>query len=100
MIFGLVLVILTWVAAGYSLKSACAEGRVSKDARPMFMAFFLLTSLSVLELTWILSPEITLLSEYFVTVWFGVESLLVVCVLWLIATLNATKKAIKNRGKK
>lgn len=99
MILGFILIILTLLAAGYSLKSACIVDRISKDARPMFMAFFLLTALAVLEITWILSPEIAFLSNYFVTIWFSVETLFVGCIWWLITLLNPPKKrANKFRG--
>lgn len=52
------------------------------------MAFFLLMSLAVLEITLALSPEVTMLSRYFVTIWVSIEMLLVGGVGWLIVLFN------------
>ena len=88
MILGFILVVITLLVAGYSLKTACIGATILKDARPMFMAFFLLTALAVLEVTWLCSPEVASLSNYFITIWFAVEALLVGCIWWLLRLLN------------
>jgi len=95
MILGFVLVIITLLVAGYSLKTASIVDTILKDARPMRMAFFLLTALAVLEVTWLCSPEVALLSNYFITIWFAVEALLVGCIWWLIHLLNQLNFAIQ-----
>ena len=88
MILGFILVVITLLVAGYSLKTAYIGTTILKDARPMFMAFFLLTALAVLEVTWLCSPEVESLSNYFITIWFAVEALLVGCIWWLLRLLN------------
>ena len=45
--------------------------------RPLLVVFFLLMVLTVLEVTLVLSPEVTMLSRYFVTIWVSIEMLLV-----------------------
>ena len=61
------------------------------------MAFFLLMSLTVLEITLALSPEVTVLSRYFVTVWVSIEMLLVGCVGWLIILFAVPRGTARNK---
>ena len=56
------------------------------------MAFFLLMSLTVLEITLALSPEVTMLSRYFVTILISIEMLLVGCVGWLIVLFSLPRQ--------
>lgn len=88
---GVLLISLTVCAAWYALVSAASNKL--PDARPLIMAFFLLSALSILEVTWVLSPEYLVISDYFITVWFSVEMLLVVCILWLIFVINNSKES-------
>ena len=53
----------------------------------------LLMSLVVLEVTLALSPEVTMLSRYFVTIWVSIGMLLVGCVGWLIALFSLPRQA-------
>lgn len=91
MILSFLLVVFTLAVAGYSLRSACIDDSLCRDHRPLFMAFFLLMSLAVLEVTLALSPEVSMLSKYFVTLWVGIEILLIGCIGWLILLFNAPK---------
>ena len=68
MILSFLLAGFTLTVAGYSLKAACIVRALHRDVRPLFMAFFLLMSLTVLEITLALSPKIIVLSKYFVTI--------------------------------
>ena len=47
-----------------------------------------------------LSPEVTLLSRYFVTIWVSIEMLLVGCVGWLIVLFSLPRKtsSVKSEG--
>ena len=68
MIISFLLAGITLTVAGYSLRVAYIVSALHRDTRPLFMAFFLLMSLTVLEITLALSPEVTILSRYFVTI--------------------------------
>ena len=92
MILSFLLAGFTLTVAGYSLKAACTVRALYRDTRPMFMAFFLLMSLTVLEITLALSPEVTVLSRYFITVWISIEILLVGCVGWLIVLFSLPRQ--------
>ena len=56
------------------------------------MVFFLLMVLILLEVTLMLSPEVTLLSRYFVTILVSIEMLLVGGVGWLIVLFNLPRQ--------
>lgn len=90
MILSFLLIGLTLLVAGYALRTACIGSTPHKDSRPLFMTFFLLLSLAVLEVTLALSPEVSILSRYFVTLWVSIETLLIGCVGWLVILLNTT----------
>ena len=64
---------------------------------PIAISFFLLMSLAVLEVTLALSPEVTMLSRYFVTIWISIEMLLVG---WLIVLFSLPKQtsSVKSEG--
>ena len=97
MILSFLLAGFTLTVAGYSLRAACIVRALHRDTRPLFMAFFLLMSLTVLEITLALSPEVTVLSRYFVTVWLSIEMLLVGCVGWLIVLFAVPRRAVRNK---
>ena len=97
MILSFLLAVFTLTVAGYSLRTACIVRTLHRDTRPLFMAFFLLMSLTVLEITLALSPEVTVLSRYFVTVWLSIEMLLVGCVGWLIVLFAVPRRAARNK---
>ena len=97
MILSFLLAGFTLIVAGYSLKAAYIVRTLHRDTRPLFMAFFLLMSLTVLEVTLALSPEITVLSRYFITVWISIEMLLVGCVGWLIILFAVPRRAARNK---
>ena len=84
MILSFLLAGFTLTIAGYSLKAAYIVRALHRDTRSLFMAFFLLMSLTVLTITLALSPEVTVLSRYFITIWISIEMLLVGCVGGLI----------------
>lgn len=92
MIFSFLLVVFTLTVAAYSLRAACIVNTLCRDTRPLLMAFFLLMSLAVLEVTLALSPEVTILSRYFVTIWISIEMLLVGCVGWLIVLFSLPRQ--------
>ena len=77
MILSFLLVVFTLTVAVYSLRAACIVNTLCRDTRPLLLAFFLLMSLSVLEVTLALSSEVTMLSRYFVTIWVSIGMLLV-----------------------
>ena len=52
------------------------------------MTFFLLMALTVLEVILALSPEVTMLSRYLVTIWVSIKMLLVRCVGWLVVLFS------------
>ena len=97
MILSFILAVFTLTVAGYSLRAACIVSTLHRDTRPLFMAFFLLMSLTVLEITLALSPEVTMLSRYFITIWIGTEMLLVGCVGWLVILFAAPRRAARNK---
>lgn len=92
MILSFLLVVFTLTVAVYSLRAACIVNTLRRDTRPLLMAFFLLMSLAVLEVTLALSPEVTILSRYFVTIWVSIEMLLVGCVGWLIVLFSLPRQ--------
>ena len=97
MILSFILAGFTLTVAGYSLRAAYVVSTLHRDTRPLFMAFFLLMSLTVLEITLALSPEVTVLSRYFITIWIGTEILLVGCVGWLIILFTVSRRAARNK---
>ena len=99
MILSFLLAGFTLTVAGYSLRAACIVSALHRDTRPLFMAFFLLMSLTVLEITLALSPEVTVLSKYFVTIWVSIEMLLVGCVGWLIVLFAVPRRIARNKLK-
>ena len=92
MILSFLLVVFTLTVAVYSLRAACIVNTLCRDTRPLLMSLFLLMSLSVLEVTLALSPEVTMLSRYFVTIWVSIEMLLVGCVGWLIVLFSLPRQ--------
>ena len=92
MILSFLLAVFTLTVAGYSLRAAYIVRALYRDTRPLFMAFFLLMSLTVLEITLALSPEVAMLSRYFVTIWVSIEMLLVGCVGWLIVLFSLPRQ--------
>ena len=65
---------------------------------PIAISFFLLMSLAVLEVTLALSPEVTMLSRYFVTIWISIEMLLVGCVGWLIVLFSLPRQTSSDKS--
>ena len=98
MILSFLLAGFTLTVAGYSLKAAYIVRTLHRDTRPLFMAFFLLMSLTVLEITLALSPEVTILSRYFITVWLSIEMLLVGCVGWLIILFAVPRRTARHKS--
>ena len=92
MILSFLLVVFTLTVAVYSLRAARIVNALCRDARPLLMSFFLLMALAVLEVTLALSPEVTMLSRYFVTIWVSIEMLLVGCVGWLIVLFSLPRQ--------
>ena len=97
MILSFLLAGFTLTVAGYSLRAACIVNTLHRDTRPLFMAFFLLMSLTVLEITLALSPEVTILSRYFISIWISSEMLLVGCIGWLIILFAIPRRAARNK---
>ena len=98
MILSFLLAGFTLAVAGYSLRAACIVSTLHRDTRPLFMAFFLLMSLTVLEITLALSPEVTILSRYFITIWISIEMLLVGCVGWLIVLFAVPRRVVRHKS--
>ena len=98
MILSFILAVFTLTVAGYSLKAAYIVRTLHRDTRPLFMAFFLLMSLTVLEITLALSPEVTILSRYFITIWISIEMLLVGCVGWLIILFAVPRRTARHKS--
>ena len=98
MILSFLLAGFTLTVAGYSLRAACIVRTLYRDTRPLFMAFFLLMSLTVLEITLALSPEVTILSGYFITVWISIEMLLVGCIGWLIILFAIPRRIARHKS--
>ena len=94
MILSCLLVVFTLTVAAYSLRAACIVNTLHRDTRPLLMA------LTVLEVTLALSPEVTMLSRYFVTIWISIEMLLVGCVGWLIVLFSLPRQtsSVKSEG--
>ena len=44
-----------------------------------------------------LSPEVTMLSRHFITVWISIEMLLVGCVGWLIILFAVPRRIVRNK---
>ena len=80
------------------LKAAYIVRALHRDTRPLFMAFFLLMSLTVLEIILALSPKVTILSRYFITVWISIEMLLVGCVGWLIILFAVPRYVARHKS--
>lgn len=99
MILSFLLAGFTLTVAGYSLRAAYIVSTLHRDTRPLFMAFFLLMALFVLEITLALSPEVTALSRYFITIWISVEMLLVGCVGWHIILFAVPKRVTRTKLK-
>ena len=97
MILSFLLAGFTLTVAGYSLRAVCIVRTLHRDTRPLFMAFFLLMSLTVLEVALALSPEVTILSRYFITIWLSIEMLLVGCVGWLIILFAVPRRIARNK---
>ena len=97
MILSFLLAGFTLTVAGYLLRIAYIVKALHRDTRPLFMTFFLLMSLTVLEITLALSPEVTILSGYFITIWISIEMLLVGCVGWLVMLFAASRRIVRNK---
>ena len=97
MILSFLLAGFTLTVAGYSLRAAYIVSTLHRDTRPLFMAFFLLMALTVLAITLALSPEVTVLSRYFITIWISIEMLLVGCVGWLILLFAVPRRTVRNK---
>lgn len=97
MILSFLLAGSTLTIAGYSLKAAYIVRALYRDTRPLFMAFFLLMPLTVLEITLTLSPEVIILSIYFITVWISIEVLLAGYVGWLIILFAVPRRVARNK---
>ena len=97
MILSFLLAGFTLTVAGYSLRAACIVRTLHRDTRPLFMAFFLLMSLTVLVITLALSPEVAVLSRYFITIWMSIEMLLVGCVGWLIILFAIPRRTARHK---
>ena len=97
MILSFLLVVFTLTVAVYSLRAAHIVSTLHRDSRPLFMAFFLLMSLTVLEITLALSHEVIILSSYFITVLVSIEMLLVGCVGWLIILFAAPRRVTRDK---
>ena len=97
MILSFLLAGFTLTVAGYSLRAAYIVSTLHRDTRPLFMAFFLLMALTVLAITLALSPEVTVLSRYFITIWISIEMLLVGCVGWLIILFAVPRRIVRNK---
>lgn len=98
MILSFLLVAFTLVVAVYSLRAACIISTLHRDIRPLVVTFFLLMSLTVLETALAVSPEVTMLSRYFVTVWVSIEILLVGCVGWLIVLFSLPRQTSSTKA--
>ena len=98
MILSFLLAGFTLTVAGYALKVACTVSALHRETRPLFMAFFLLMSLTILEITLALSPEVTVLSRYFITIWISIETLLVSCVGWLIILFAVPRRVARYKS--
>ena len=98
MILSFLLAGFTLTVAGYSLRAAHIVSTLHRDSRPLFMAFFLLMSLTVLEITLALSYEVTILSRYFITVWVSIEMLLVGCIGGLIILFAMPRHIARNKS--
>ena len=98
MILSFLLAVFTLTVAGYSLRAACIVSALHRDTRPLFVTFFLLMSLTVLEVALALSPEVTILSRYFITVWLSIEMLLVGCVGWLIILFAVPRRVVRHKS--
>ena len=92
MILSFLLAIFALTVAMYSLRAAYIVNTLRRDIRPLLTTFFLLMSLAVLEVTLALSPEVTMLSRYFVAIWVSVEVLLVGCIGWLIVIFSLPRQ--------
>ena len=92
MILSFLLAIFALTIAMYSLRAVYIVNTLRRDIRPLLMAFFLLMSLAVLDITLALSPEVTMLSRYFVAIWVSVEVLLVGCIGWLIVIFSLPRQ--------
>ena len=88
MILSFLLAGFTLIVAAYSLRAACIVNILYRGTRSLLMVFFLLMVLILLEATLVLSPEVTRLSRYFVTIWVSIKMLLVGDVGWLIVLFN------------
>ena len=97
MILSFLLAGFTLTVAGYSLRAAYIVSTLHRDTRPLFMAFFLLMALTVLEITLALSPEVTALSGYFITIWISIEMLLVGCVGWLVILFAVPRRVVRDK---
>ena len=91
-------IVFTLTVAAYSLRAACIVSTLCRDASLLLMAFFLLMSLTVLEITLALSSEVTTLSRYFVTIWISIEMLLVGCVGWLIVLFSLPRQTSSTKA--
>ena len=98
MILSFLLVVFTLTVAAYSLRAACIVNTLHRDTRPLLMTFFLLMALTVLEVTLALSPEVTMLSSYFITIWISIEMLLVGCVGWLIILFAVPRRVVRHKS--
>ena len=92
MILSFLLIVFTLAVAVYSLRAACIISTLHRDIRPLVMAFFLLMALTALETALALSPEVTMLSGYFVTIWVSIEILLVGCVGWFTVLFSSPRQ--------
>ena len=83
------LVIVTIMAAGYSLSMVCTQRRLRRDPRPASFSVFVLLAQALMEITTLIIPPAMRFNADYVVGWFIVGIATAVLIIWHV--INATR---------
>lgn len=85
MIPNLILVVLTFMASGYSLSLMCILRRLRRDPRPASAAVFVFMASGIMQLTWAISePAKGLIGTGYSTGWLIVDTVTLALLWWFV----------------
>lgn len=96
MIPNLILVVLTFMASGYSLSLMCMLRRLRRDPRPASAAVFVFLASGIMQLSWVMSEPAKVVSGTgYSTGWLLVDSITLALLWWFVvssAQFHKTKR--------
>ena len=93
MMFNWILIILTFMASGYSLSLMCILRCLRRDPRPAAMSVFVLLAQGIMHMTVVLSKPTQDYADGWLIVW--VATILLIC--WLVVISTRIRKQRKGK---